>query len=81
MRSVTPVSYIYLLILGLRLLLYKDDHFNYSFFGGKVSFTLITLWMTLEAVFFPYYYLMFRRLNKINHDLEVRKKRKKCISL
>jgi uncharacterized membrane protein len=72
MRSITPLSYIYLLALATRLLLLPTDTFNFAFFGGRIPFYLLTMWAIIEAAFFPYYYLVFRRLNKINHDLEVR---------
>ena len=72
MRSVTPLSYIYLAALSLWMIfLSPTNPFPYKYFGGEIPFSLITIWMVIEAVFFPYYYFLFKRLNKINHDLEV----------
>lgn len=78
MRSVTPLSYVYLSCLALWLIIFSSSrNFQYQYFGGKISFMFLTLWMVIEAIFFPYYYFLFKRLNKINHDLEV----SYCVSL
>ena len=73
MRSVTPLSYAYILyaIVRLSILSAEGKPFDYTFFNESVLNVLLAVWMVVEAAFFPYYYLVFRRLNKINHDLEV----------
>jgi hypothetical protein len=73
MRSVTPLSYVYILytIVRLSILSAEGKPFDYTFFNESVLNVLLAVWMVVEAAFFPYYYLVFRRLNKINHDLEV----------
>jgi len=70
MRSVTPLSYIYLIFLCSWLILFPEYDFNYQYFGGKIAFSLITIWMVLEALFFPYYYYIFKRCNLMNPNLE-----------
>ena len=73
MRSVTPLSYVYILytLIRLSLLSAEGKAIDYSFFNKSVLNVLLAVWMVVEAAFFPYYYLVFRRVNKLNHDLEV----------
>ena len=33
--------------------------------------------MIVESIFFPYYYFLFKRLNKLNYDLEVSQERQR----
>lgn len=35
-------------------------------------FIFLTVWALLEALFFPYYYYLFTKLNSLNNDLQVR---------
>ena len=73
MRSITPLSYVYLIytVIRLSLLSAEGKSFDYTFFNESVLNVLFAVWMAVEAAFFPYYYLVFRRVNKLNHDLEV----------
>ena len=62
-RLVTPSSYLYLFVL-FYLKLTPDQ------LGGPVIYTLLTTWMVIEALFFPYYYFLFVKLNKSKSELQ-----------
>lgn len=63
MRLVTPCSYLYLLSLTVL----KESP---SVYLGNVLFIALTIWMCIEALFFPYYYYLFNRLNNSKPALE-----------
>jgi hypothetical protein len=79
LRLVTPLSYLYLIYLCFYVNLHTIDNIVYDVFSQKyhlmgvlriLVFSTFTLWMIIEALFFPYYCYMFNKLNhKINHDL------------
>jgi hypothetical protein len=70
-RLITPLSYVYLLLLANWAFLWPTREFNYNYFGGKVCFFLLTAWMTCEALFFPYYYFLFTRVDQTAQSGEV----------
>lgn len=63
MRLVTPCSYLYLFALTV---LKKSP----SVYLGSILFIALTMWMCIEALFFPYYYYLFNRLNNSKPTLE-----------
>lgn len=63
LRLVTPTSYIYL--FALFYLKLRPEHL-----GGPLIYTLLTTWMVIEALFFPYYYFLFVKLNKSKSGLQ-----------
>ena len=63
LRLITPCSYIYLLCLIIFQLQPQQ-------FGGWTSYVILTGWMCLEALFFPYYYYLFTNLNKQGSNLQ-----------
>ena len=62
-RLVTPSSYVY--IAALFYLKLTPDHL-----GGSVIYTVLTTWMVIEALFFPYYYFLFVKLNKTKSEMQ-----------
>lgn len=63
MRLVTPASYIFIITLTAMQV-------PPTSFGGNIPFAILTIWMIVEALFFPYYYYLFRLLNKSKSELE-----------
>ena len=70
-RLITPASYVFLLAIALWMFMHPNEQFPYGYFGGEIPFFLATLCATTEALFFPYYYFLFNRVNNRKHSLEV----------
>ena len=71
-RLITPFSYVYL----ASLIYYLAKAGNYALITN-IPMVLFTLWMAMEALFFPYYYMLFTHLNSQKHELEVCRRCKK----
>jgi hypothetical protein len=63
-RLVTPFSYVYLLALYSFNLGPKDLKVN------SPTYYTFLLWMIAEALFFPYYYYLFTKMNILNDELD-----------
>jgi hypothetical protein len=61
-RLITPLSYVFILYLW-----YFPRPISYMN-GGSLLYSLFTLWMLAEALFFPYYYYLFTYLNNNMND-------------
>ena len=62
LRAITPFSYIYLLAISFFKV--QPEHL-----GGKVIYTILTMYMLTEALFFPYYLYLYSKMNKKKHDM------------
>jgi hypothetical protein len=75
-RVITPCSYIFLVSIPAL-------NISPSQFGGNVPFVLLTVWMIVEALFFPYYYYLFVKLNqseaKLTHFASNKKTRMRLV--
>jgi hypothetical protein len=72
-RLVTPFSYLYLAIAACHFFfpIVDSNNFLLKLLPNKsVLSWSIFAWMTVEALFFPYYYYLFTRLNDFNEDLD-----------
>jgi hypothetical protein len=76
-RVITPFSYLYLLLLCIY-------GFKMPYLGTSIYATLLTTWMCVEALFFPYYYYIFNQLNyksaHLNHYGSTSEKRRKLVA-
>lgn len=63
LRLITPFSYVYLVIFFTYGI--KADSVLANFF-----FLFLTAWMFAEAIFFPYYYHLFNKLNNMKPELD-----------
>lgn len=63
LRSITPLSYVFLIYIAI----YKVTADKFSF--GCVTYWLLLVWALIEALFFPYYYYLFMKLNNLNDKL------------
>ena len=70
LRLITPASYIYLVAVASWVCMYPTEDFNYGLFGNELLFALLSLFCVSEALFFPYYYFLFTRINSSRHALE-----------
>ena len=50
--------------------LYPTEDLDYGYFGNELLFALLSLFCVSEALFFPYYYFLFTRINSSRHSLE-----------
>jgi len=62
-RMITPLSYFYLLFLCI------DVGSVRKLFPNEFFFYLFSVWMSVEIVFFPYYYHLFNCLNSSKSPL------------